>query len=922
MKRLTTITLLVLCIVFNIHAANTVVSVSQVTSAVTVDTDVDYTITGSNPFATAGSVDLTDTEHAVLIIQKIKPSVVLKNWMGNVYINGKKAVNGTNCQVRMYNHGTIIFPYDNSDFHPLVCYTEKDFQGESCTDYSEGHSGGFMKTLTTNDLNNQIKSFKLKRGYMVTFALGTAGWGYSRCFIADKEDLEINMPDNMSGRASSYRLFKWFNARKAGIADCNDEATISALNASWCYRMWPNPEGFDKLPDCEYIPHHYKEGYPSISALGSADFSCHLKNNNEPGNSADEAPCSVDDVLGSWQTLMRTGMRLLSESSHDGSMNHLKSFIDSIDARGWRCDVLDLHCYWPANQFYNFGWYSSNYGNGRPIWISEWVWGASWNHNGIFGSVSDTGSFSEENQKICYNGTKPILDALNSNALIERYAYWNSEAVASKVYHNGTLSTLGKYYADMDDGLGYRADKQYTPKVVYSNPTNLTGTYTKSSGAFALSWNDNNGDMLDSMVIECRRPGETKYTQLKRISLKDKNSGSGALYNYTDYPEAGANYYRVAVYGVGSKAVRYSGETSVTVGSSKGDDNLQYGMIDVTNTNSISIDFDTLLNAMPAVFTGLYTLKNSDTTPVSLITNASTRGFSYQMKPWTQSGSQDLSSTEQVPFLAMVAGNYSFGDVNVEIDNVKVNADTVQVTFTQPFAEGVVPVVITELKPSLKTSPINVRIWDVTNTGFKATAFYEAGLGKELKLAQTMNYFACTPGQGKINSTLLISAGVGPNPVYGTAYRQEAFRATNPDGTISEGADTLYLKSPYIFGAPQTYNYPTAAVIRRYIDMKTYSSDGTTLIYGTRVKRIVDSSAGTFTNNLASGDKFGWICLSSSSPEDVNGDGLIDTQDVLSIYAFMQNASEVTSATTEDVNGDGLVDTQDVLAVYGCMSSN
>ncbi len=920
MKHLTIITALVLCLVTGARAANTVQSVAQVTSAVTVDNGIDYFITGDTPFATAGSVELSSTSQSVLIIQKIKPSVVLKTWMGNVYIDGKKAVNGTNCDVRMYSHGTIIFPYGGSDFHPLVCYTENGFKGESCNDYSEGSSGGFMKTLTADNLNNRIKSFKLKRGYMVTFALGTGGWGYSRCFIADSEDLEIDMPANMSGRASSYRLFKWFNARKAGIADNNDAAAISALNASWCYRMWPNPEGFNKLPDCEYIPHHYKETYPAISTLGSADFSCHIKTNNEPGNSADEAPCSVDDVLANWQTLMRTGMRLLSESSHDGSMSHLAAFIDSIDARGWRCDILDLHCYWPANQFYNFGWYSSTYGHGRPIWISEWVWGASWNRNGIFGAVDDTGSFSEANQKVCYDGTKPILDALNSNALIERYAYWNSEAVASKIYYNGTLSTLGKYYADMNDGLGYNAEKQFVPTVVYTNPTNLAGTYTKSTGAFALTWNDNNGDMLDSMVVECRRPGETNYSYLTKISLKDKSTGSGAVYSYTDYPEAGANYYRIVAYGVGSKALRYSNEASVTVGSSKGDETMQYGMIDVTNTNSISIDFSTTLNAVPSVFTGLYTIKNPDTTPVSLISNPTVRGFSYQLLPWTQSESQELTATEQVPFLALPAGSHTFGDVSVEVGSAKVNADTIQVTFDQPFPEGVVPVVITEMKPALKTNSINVRIWDVTNTGFKATAFYEAIVGKELKIMQNMNYLACTPGQGKINNNLLISAGIGPNPVYGVTYRQEAFRVTNPDGTVSDDADTLYLKNPYIFGESQTYNYPTATVIRRYVDMKTLADDGTYLVYGTRVKRVVDQSAGTFTNNVESGDKFGWICISSADPEDVNGDGIVDTQDIMIIYAFMLSAADVTAGTPEDVNGDGIVDTQDILAVYNYMN--
>ena len=65
-----------------------------------------------------------------------------------------------------------------------------------------------MKTLTEANLNNKIRSFKLKRGYMVTFALGVGGWGYSRCFIADMEDLEVaEMPSNMDSRVSSYRIF-------------------------------------------------------------------------------------------------------------------------------------------------------------------------------------------------------------------------------------------------------------------------------------------------------------------------------------------------------------------------------------------------------------------------------------------------------------------------------------------------------------------------------------------------------------------------------------------------------------------------------------------------------------------------------------------------------------------------------------------
>ena len=51
-------------------------------------------------------------------------------------------------------------------------------------------------------------------------------------------------------------------------------------------------------------------------------------------------------------------------------------------------------------------------------------------------------------------------------------------------------------------------------------------------------------------------------------------------------------------------------------------------------------------------------------------------------------------------------------------------------------------------------------------------------------------------------------------------------------------------------------------------------------------------------------------------PEDVNGDGTVDTQDVLKIYEFIQNSTGEDAASPADVNGDGSVDTQDVLKVY------
>ena len=152
------------------NAANSVTTVEQVTGEVILSDNVDYVVTDATPFAEGGKVNITNTDHAVLIIQSIRPSLVIKNHLkGKVFINGEQAVNGENCQVKMYAHGSIIMPYAK-DIKPLTVYSEQNFGGTAVNDFGLENSGGFMNSLSEEKLNNKIRSFKLKRGYMVTFA--------------------------------------------------------------------------------------------------------------------------------------------------------------------------------------------------------------------------------------------------------------------------------------------------------------------------------------------------------------------------------------------------------------------------------------------------------------------------------------------------------------------------------------------------------------------------------------------------------------------------------------------------------------------------------------------------------------------------------------------------------------------------------
>ena len=542
-RRILTFTIALLTMVYG-YAANSVINITQVTGSVDVSSDVDYTITSTEPFTTTGSVNITNIEHAVVIISKIKPSKVISSWLkGHVYINGAQAVNGTNCQVKMYGYGAIIFPY-GSNFKPLTVYSGKNYEGTSVNDFGLENSGGYMNTLSEEKLNNKIRSFKLKRGYMVTFSTRAKGRGYSRCFIADKEDLEMpSLPNILDLSISSYRVFSWFNAKKAGLASDTRFASNDALNSSWCY-SWGLGE--TRLPDTECVPNHIYEDWPSSSACGGVTYSCHMKTNNEPGNSADDRPQDVATVLANWENLMATGMRLCSESSHDGSMNHLKAFMDSIDARGWRCDILDLHCYWDSGTFNNLNWYSDHYGNGRPIWISEWVWGASWNHNGFWAKTSTPNDCSEANQTICYNGTVPILSVLNNNSRVERYAYWNSEAAGTHIYHDGALTKLGEFYASMNEGLGYNPDNEFIPKNPRQyDPSKLEIAFDAETNRAVLTWHECNGEYNYSMEIQYKpatATSKTPWSTLKVISLKESED------DYNEEIEAYEGYkYRILI---------------------------------------------------------------------------------------------------------------------------------------------------------------------------------------------------------------------------------------------------------------------------------------------------------------------------------------------------------------------------------------
>ncbi len=531
--------------------ANSEVTVEQVTEPVAIADGTDYHITSSTPFATGATVSLSSTGGSVVILDGLKPSLALTR-LSAILVDGRQAERGANCDIRIHAQGTMVLPYTEND-HPLTVYSETNYGGTAVNDFGLEDNGGFMVTLTSEKLNNKIRSFKLRRGYMVTFSTLAGGYGYNRCFIAADADLEMaSMPAILDRSISSYRVFKWNDTAKKGLANNTSATSNDLLRTTSCYSFG---NGEDTGWDRECVRHHIHEGWPSIASIGGNDYTTSaptVKTNNEPGNSSDDEPATVDQVLANWQALMATGKRLCSPSSHDGSLQWLRNFMDSIDARGWRCDVLDMHCYWPEGSFYNLaGWYNSYH---RPIWISEWVWGASWNSNGAFAS----GVTEDQNATHVMN----IVNNLESWDYVERYFYWDSERDPSHLVKDGALTAAGRQYAALNSKVGYKASLNYAPALPKSKglPADLAVRYDMAADTALITWTEPNGEYNASMTLECQLPGTTAWTAVSDIPLQE----GAASYQYTATGVARGTVFRVhVVYATGESL--YTSRTATAV---------------------------------------------------------------------------------------------------------------------------------------------------------------------------------------------------------------------------------------------------------------------------------------------------------------------------------------------------------------------
>ncbi|KAA6301822.1 MAG: hypothetical protein EZS26_001985 [Candidatus Ordinivivax streblomastigis] len=513
-------------------------TVTNVTSNRTLSGSDELHITdASNPISNGAVINITSTD-AYLFFDKMKPSLVLSNYKNSIQINGAAidpTASNPNCRLVVYREGAAVIPH-SSTYQPLETFTEANFAGNSqkyTVDqyYSTAHISDIPSARRSAlSYDNAIRSFKLKRGYMATFANEPSGLGYSRCFIADKEDLIITqIPPELDQKVSFIRVFPWEWVSKKGWCGGKWDSQVTGwkwgceqsdhTNSTWFYDWGASLDAnsgktVSTLINQEFVPEKWGAGGGTGVFYSNKRWS-HLVGQNEPDHT-EQSNVSVTTAIAEWPTLMKTGARLGSPATTDFSW--LYSFMDVCKLKNYRVDYVVIHCYWSKTpqQWYN-DLKAVHTRTGRPIWIKEWNNGANWTTEGGWTKDADGNRiYNDANADKQYTELKAILNVLDTASFVERYSIYNWVEDARAIILDSKLTKAGEYYASTTPDFAFNQDKEVVP-VWTTIPPKATFTFTPANGKVNLSWTDTNLELLSKFSIQKKVAGTTTWTEIAEV---------------------------------------------------------------------------------------------------------------------------------------------------------------------------------------------------------------------------------------------------------------------------------------------------------------------------------------------------------------------------------------------------------------------
>ena len=456
---------------------------------------------------------------------------------------------------------------------PLEVYTEENYGGSSQT------YGVFTIYKDLGGLDNSIKSFKLKQGFMATFATSPDGTGYSRVFRADDADFEItSLPAYLYGTISYIRVMALNNfvTKKGWAGWVADE--VNAVNASWRYDWSAGGAGNSTL---EYVPIKQKLDWPGFGEIEGKANVTHVLGYNEPDR-PDQSNIPLETVIANWKYYMQSGLRVGAPAYSD-PYNGLWGFMAEAEANNFRVDYIPIHSYWSRNQ-QDWSWRLDDVWNAfkRPIWITEWNNGANWtNESWPSGNrLATDANVQKQLADITY-----ILNILESKPYVERYSIynwvedcramiliindcWKSNNPDWQNYEwlktapvistwsddcgNNTkvLTPAGVYYRDNASAKAYNPSAEFIPKWTPFKEA-LTFAPSEDFKNLKINWSGKNGELVNKYVIQ-KKSGFSWITIYESSDYK--------VLNTLDLMPTQSTEYRIKVLGkdnIESQSISY-----------------------------------------------------------------------------------------------------------------------------------------------------------------------------------------------------------------------------------------------------------------------------------------------------------------------------------------------------------------------------
>ncbi len=514
-------------------------------------------------------------ENAWLYFDAVKPTNVVSTYLPSVKIDGTPADITTNVRIAEYGAGTVLIPHGiEACEKALTIYSGANFTGDSQTVAIENFNTDLGK------FDNNIRSIKLRKGFMAVLANNPDGTGYSRCYIASDGDLEIpELQEGFTTKDGSDRSFvsyirvtKWQWVTKKGWCGWNQDI-LDLVNCTHSYG-WSAGGPTDKI-DREYVPQRHHIGWPSFDEVKRLDNVSHLLGHNEPDNTGDpkEKPSSPEEIISEWPEFFKTGLRIGSPAPTGIWGNWLTRFFNLADSLNYRVDFVVYHQYEHTADFASRVNKAVEVSHGRPVWITEWNNGANWTTNNENDWPNKTGIQCDADGNPLENGGTVTLPATKANqekqleymkkALanidacdkLERTHFYNAVQDARAVELSGKLTLSGKYFADYASKIAFNRDAEYVHNWKIAPPFVKLG-YSDDYKNTRLTWYDHNGETGKSYTVYRRDDSNKTYNPIKVLELgKDYQAGQTVVF---EDPIKCSERYRYYV-----KATAYDGKESI-----------------------------------------------------------------------------------------------------------------------------------------------------------------------------------------------------------------------------------------------------------------------------------------------------------------------------------------------------------------------